>query len=311
MTKLYFSILLLLTIQCYVFAQDNNNQDANKLGYDELIIKRANSQEIKLRIPYNKSFKKDGGWKTLLQKFQEDFAEVKKTIPDYKFFEVKYIQGQSLKVNEIEGIEFYSLNKGEGESIQRNNNCTLISKTTTIIIQTSELDDLLDDKIIDEIDNAISGVEYKILNRFLTNKFKFNTRTNSYAKSFKDRGAFVITPGVTLGFFRAEPVLEMRLGAGISLGKRLMTLNYAQMHSYDKILDKPNVAHLLGASLYLLPIGGIEAMWKIADANDIMLDYNARLSFKVKYKSMIMSIDSYFKPSSNKNHFGVSLGFGF
>jgi len=313
-------LLVVLFIPNLVSSQDQAffyPEQSPRAQSDVLSIERASGHKVTLSWPFNKNVKTQVDWQQLLSDFQTDFKKVTSAIPEYKFYNINYVQNETLVVEEVKGRETYAVNENESMDYIKSNVCYLTGDKLKLSIEFNDHSELEDSILKDEIEEAIAVIKNKFYVSKVSPENHFYDVSSKSLIDNKNRDLkFFIPIGARVGLTQDRPYIDLRTGLGLSIGKQLsLNLNWNVQTRYNDQLDKSLFNHYLG--VYMGPPGtGIGSEFSVLikssrtdfeEFNKLFLRY--LLSYRMK-NGMQLGAEYYLRENGGVV-FGFNIGYGF
>lgn len=323
MNKINYLLLTFIFLLATAVSSRGQTSDLAKATFiprnDSLVVERADGQKITMIWPSRKNIKKNVEWKQLLEDFQTDFRKVVGNIPDYSFYKIQYLQKKNLIVDEIRGRESYAVNESDGMDYIKSNVCSIKGNKIRLTIEFSEVSELLDSSLTQDISTAISEVKHIFYFSMAPERFYYDIENNSMNKNPWPKVKFFIPFGARVGLLKNEPYIELRIGAGLALGKtHYVALNYDIMTRFNELSNRTQYDNYVGLTTGTMGAGfgtefGIKVKSGIADLEDNFMragiNYRTRSGIQMGFQYYLR--DRASETVSDNIIFGFNLGMGF
>jgi len=260
----------------------------------------------------------------MLLKFQENLQRYESKLPDYDFYAIHYIDGIKLEIAEVVGKEIYRLNSADSTYIQNSNTCTLMSGGNEIVILFSEIEELMDDCLIDDVSSATTSLLGKekeirrgVIPKLGTYRYDAKTGTsnaNSPKKLTLGLGSDVQFNGT---YFNERYFNDFWFNIYVNVSKwpnLYFGVATNQLYSFSVPLDEQLTTGFIGPSVGYKHKGGsfdqIGFLWKV-DGGNSQLDNISTKFYGARRVGNVNFGFSLYNAFRSNQQFALSVGFTF
>lgn len=319
MKKIYYIIFVLIFLTSTVGYGQSDMSDLALTSFnpakDSLIVERENGHKIILTWPASKNIKKNGEWEQLLTDFQTDFAKVIDGIPDYSFYEIKYLQKKNLVVDEVAAREIYTVNDADDIEYIRSNKSILTGNKIKMTVEFNEANELLKPELKEDISEAISKVKHIFYFSLAPERSYYSVKQKGMIKK-KPQLQFFIPFGARIGLLQNKPYIELRPALGVAINKKsYVALNYDLMTRYDQLNGRTQYDNFIGITYGTMGPGvGVEYALKVKEGiSDFKVDGTViRAGLNYRTRSGIQAgIQYYLRAFPDESDFNSGIVWGF
>ena len=259
-----------------------------------------------------------------LEEFRQNLRRYESKLPEYDFYSIEYVDGIKLEITEVVGKEIYRLNNSDSTYIQSSNTCTLRSGGNEIVILFSEIEELLDDRLIEDINSATTSLLEKekeirrgVIAKLGTYRYDAKTGISNASTAQKLR----IGLGIDFQFngtyvndrffydFWTNLYINVSKWPNLYLGVAINPL-----YTFSVPLDEQITDGFFGPSIGYKDKGGsfnqFGFLWKAADRNSEIDNIVTKIYVKRRVGNLNLGYDVYNIFRRNQQ-FALSIGFTF
>lgn len=226
---------------------------------DTLQIVEQNIIIAQVVAPNIYTVKKEGNWSMLLESFQKQMRLVKDQIPEYTQYDIHFLKGQKLSIEENLAAEKtiqYDIRSGNVIRSPIQSLAILVDETMEIHLHFNELEELYTRNYGASIANAFEKMKKR---PFLIGAVKdvyfpkdrvvYNNSSAEIMKKKFGKPKFSIFVDGTVGIHRNLPVFNFNSGIGFSFGQyqeKSIYLATSNLYQYDSEVNEGLFTSLLG-----------------------------------------------------------------
>lgn len=315
------TLILLLSFSSHLVSQISTAKKTAVLSHLEIISTNDNFISIHTPGGLNSNTIKD--IKESLQSFRSHLDNFESKLPDYEFYSIDYVDGIKLEISEVIGKEIYQLSDDDKINIKSSNTFTLTTGKNKVIVLFSDIEELRDEQLIIDIDEASTA----LLNKKKKIRKGLIQSLDTYRYDSKKKSSNAIENESTIISFRAD--LEFNgtyvrerffydfktpIYIGINkLPKYYLGAIFNYMHFFSTSLEEQITTTFTGVGIgresNRNTFGQVYFLWKTT-GSDLFGNTKTKLGISEKRKKINYGVDWY-NPFQDDSFLALSVGYSF